>query len=143
MAKKIEKKSIAASLTDAQRKGIKAIKAGRKPNLGQLSSLRRAKLVKQDGELSVAGKKAAASIARSEASSKPKKKAAKKSTGRKKAAKKSTGRKKAAKKSTGRKKAAKKSTGRKITPQRIHECAVDMGHWSRKSFGGGYEVVYE
>ena len=123
--KKTEKKqSIAAGLTDAQRKGIKAIKAGRKPNVGQLSSLRRAKLVKQDGELSVAGKRAAASIARSEASKK-------KATPKKKAAKK------------GKRKSPKMAItakGKRV-PKKVQECAVILGHHSRGTLQG-VEIVY-
>jgi|GEM_PF-4382424 len=126
MAKKTEKKqSIAAGLTDAQRKGIKAIKAGRKPNVGQLSSLRRAKLVKKDGELSASGKRAAASIARSETSSKPKKAAKKKAA----------------------KKGKRKSTQMAITakgkrvPKKVQECAIILGHHSRGTLQG-VEIVY-
>lgn len=132
MAKKTEKKqSIAAGLTDAQRKGIKAIKAGRKPNVGQLSSLRRAKLVKKDGDLSASGKRAAASIARSEASSKPKKATKKKSTSKKKAAKK------------GKRKSAQMAItakGKRV-PKKVQECAVILGHHSRGTLQG-VEIVY-
>jgi len=132
MAKKTEKKqSIAAGLTDAQRKGIKAIKAGRKPNVGQLSSLRRAKLVKKDGDLSASGKRAAASIARSEASSKPKKATKKKAAPKKKAAKKGKH------KST---KMAITAKGKRV-PKKVQECAVILGHHSRGTLQG-VEIVY-
>ena len=133
MAKNTEKKqSIAAGLTDAQRKGIKAIKAGRKPNVGQLSSLRRAKLVKKDGDLSASGKRAAASIARSEASKKPKKKAApKKAAPKKKAAKK------------GKRKSSQMAItakGKRV-PKKVQECAGILGHHSRGTLQG-VEIVY-
>jgi len=134
MAKNTEKKqSIAAGLTDAQRKGIKAIKAGRKPNVGQLSSLRRAKLVKKDGDLSASGKRAAASIARSEASKKPKKKKA--------APKKAAPKKKAAKK--GKRKSSQMAItakGKRV-PKKVQECAVILGHHSRGTLQG-VEIVY-